>query len=168
METASSAERVQKVVFCRHGVAKHNLLDPVTGGPPNLEDPSLFDPPLVCQGKQQALGAGERLNIWWHTTQLGEEVELIITSPLTRCIQTSMLAFLPGDSYTSSHGRLEPSFFCTEYVREAFGMHYPDKRRQKSLLQVWIHHNLHALMCSCVVTIFLLLASQETLADSKI
>jgi broad specificity phosphatase PhoE len=115
MSSSSPSEKVQKVVFVRHGIAQHNLLDPVTGGRPNLEDPALFDPPLVFQGKQQALEAGERLKIWWHTTQLGGEVELVITSPLTRCIQTSMLAFLPGDCYTSE-GRQEPSFYCTEYV----------------------------------------------------
>jgi hypothetical protein len=83
------------------------------------------------------LEAGERLKIWWHTTQ-PEQVELVITSPLTRCIQTSMLAFLPGDCYTENEERQEPNFYCTELVREAFGMHYPDRRRSKALLEVCI------------------------------
>jgi phosphohistidine phosphatase SixA len=131
----SSREKIQKVVFVRHGVALHNLLDPVTGQRPNLEDPALFDPPLVFHGKQQALEVGERLKMWRHSTQLGDEVELVITSPLTRCIQTTMLGFLPGDCY-STRGRHEPKIYCTELVREAFGMHYPDKRRDKSLLMV--------------------------------
>jgi hypothetical protein len=60
--------KIQKVVFVRHGIAQHNLLDPVTGQRPNLEDPELWDPPLAYQGKQQALEAGERLKIWWRTT----------------------------------------------------------------------------------------------------
>lgn len=128
------SEKIQRVAFVRHGVARHNLLDPA-GGRPNLEDPALFDPALVFQGKQQALEAGERLKIWWRTTQFDKDVELVVTSPLTRCIQTSMLGFLPGDSYTID-GRREPKFYCTELVREAFGMHYPDKRRQKSILKV--------------------------------
>jgi broad specificity phosphatase PhoE len=124
------------VCFIRHGVAKHNLPDPKTQGRPNLEDPALFDPQLVYQGKQQALDAGERLKIWWKTTQLEEQLELVICSPLTRCIQTSMLAFLPGD-YTFNDDRVkEPNLFCTEMVREAYGMHYPDKRRDKLVLQV--------------------------------
>jgi phosphohistidine phosphatase SixA len=131
----SSSVKIQKVVFVRHGVARHNLLDPVTGQRPNLEDPALFDPPLVFHGKQQALEVGERLKMWRDSTQLGDEVELVITSPLTRCIQTTMLGFLPGDCYTA-RGRHEPKIYCTELVREAFGMHYPDKRREKSLLMV--------------------------------
>jgi hypothetical protein len=133
----SSEEKIQKVAFVRHGVARHNLHDPVTRQPPKLEDPNLWDPALVYHGKQQALEAGERVKNWWRTTQLGEEIDLIITSPLTRCIQTTMLGFLPGDMYTDNHSREgEPKIYCTELVREAFGMHYPDKRREKSLLQV--------------------------------
>jgi broad specificity phosphatase PhoE len=132
---SSEDERVQKVVFVRHGVARHNLVDPATGSHPNLEDPHLLDPPLVYEGKKQALDAGERLRVWWRATQPGENVELVVTSPLSRCIQTATLAFLPGDGYTSDQGT-EPSFLCTELCREAFGMHYPDKRRETSLLRV--------------------------------
>lgn len=123
----------QKIVFIRHGVAKHNLLDD-NGKPPNLNDPELFDPPLVLEGKKQVVDAGERLRIWWHTTQAGEHVELVISSPLTRCLQTTGLAFLPGDSYVV--GRPEPTFACMDLVREAYGMSYPDRRRTKDLLVV--------------------------------
>jgi broad specificity phosphatase PhoE len=125
-------ERIQTVVFVRHGIAKHNLLDPRTGHRQNLEDPSLFDPPLVLAGKKQALEAGEKLRIWWRTTQLGESIELVVTSSLTRCIQTATLALLRGEFYTQD--TREPEFFCTDLIREAFGKHYPDKRRSKSLL----------------------------------
>mmetsp|Transcript_18115 Transcript_18115/g.41567 ORF Transcript_18115/g.41567 Transcript_18115/m.41567 type:complete len:235 (-) Transcript_18115:210-914(-) len=130
-----SSERIQKVVFVRHGVARHNLPDSVTGERPNLEDPGLFDPPLVYEGKQQALYAGHRLQEWWRATRHGETVELVVTSPLTRCIQTSTLLFFPGDRYTLEQLN-EPSFFCTDLCREAFGMHYPDKRRHRSLLMI--------------------------------
>jgi hypothetical protein len=131
---ASSHEKIQTVVFVRHGVAKHNLY--VDGRPPNLEDPMLFDPSLVYDGKKQALDVGESLRIWWDTTQTGERIELVVTSPLTRCIQTASLAFLRGDCYTD--GRQEPLFFCSELIREAYGMHYPDRRRNKSFLEVSI------------------------------
>ena len=130
----NNAIRIQRVVLIRHGVAQHNLLDPLTGQRPNLRDPKLLDPPLVYQGKQQVLEAGERLATWYRTTQLGETPELIIMSPLTRCLQTSVLAFLPGSGYTCDRG-VEPKFYCTELVREAFGMHHPDKRRDRSTLQ---------------------------------
>ena len=75
-----SSERVQKVVFVRHGVAKHNIPDPTTGKAPNVRDPAMTDPSLVYQGKQQALHAGHRLQQWWQTTQQGNDVELVITS----------------------------------------------------------------------------------------
>ena len=129
-----TGEKIQTIVFLRHGIARHNLIDPRTGHMPNLEDPALLDPSLVRDGRLQASDAGERLHIWWHTTQLGERVELVITSPLTRCLQTATLAFLPGLYYTSQWD--EPSFFCTELVREAYGKHFPDRRRNKSLLEV--------------------------------
>ena len=124
---------MQAVVLMRHGVAQHNLLDPVTGQAPNLLDPALLDPPLVYQGKQQALESGERLQVWYKATQAGEYPQLVVVSPLTRCIQTATIALLPGSRYTLSQS--EPAFCCTELVREAFGMHYPDQRRPKSILQ---------------------------------
>lgn len=47
-----------------------------------------------------------------------------------------MLAFQPGDCYASNDAvSKEPRRICTELVREAYGMHYPDKRRNKSILQ---------------------------------
>ena len=127
-------ERIQKVVLMRHGVARHNLYDPITRRPPNLNDPMLLDPPLVIEGKKQVLDAGERLSLWCRTINLGEQVELVIASPLTRCLQTATLAFTRGDCYTEN--REEPMFYCTELIREAYGMHFPDQRRPKSLLEV--------------------------------
>jgi hypothetical protein len=124
-------ERTQTVVFMRHAVARHNLPDPHTGRPPDLHSPALLDPPLVTRGKAAALEAGVRIRTWWHMTQYGEPIELIVTSPLTRCIQTSVCAFLPGDSY-----EYHTPMICFEDVREAFGSHYPDRRREKSVLQV--------------------------------
>jgi len=123
----------QQIVFCRHGIARHNMLDE-KGNPPNLNDPDLFDPPLLLEGKKQILDAAERLRIWWHTTQMGEHVELVITSPLTRCLQTTALAFLPGDFYAKETP--EPTIACMDLVREAYGMSYPDRRRPKDLLEV--------------------------------
>ena len=123
----------QTIVFIRHGIAKHNIVDE-HGRPPNPNDPELFDPPMVPEGKRQILETGERLRIWWHTTQAGEHIELVITSPLTRCLQTTALAFLPGDRYAREFP--EPNFACMELVREAYGMSYPDRRRNRDLLTV--------------------------------
>jgi bisphosphoglycerate-dependent phosphoglycerate mutase len=69
-------ERVQKVVFVRHGIALHNLPDS------NLSDPKLFDPPLIYQGKKQALHTGHRLQEWCRASSQ-KEVELVVTSVST-------------------------------------------------------------------------------------
>ena len=134
MENAASRMKKQTVVFVRHGVAKHNLVDPRTHKAPDLKDPDLFDPPLVRDGKHQAVDVGERLYAWWDQMRPGEPLELVMTSPLTRCLQTATLAFLRGDRY--SKGLPEPTIVCIDNLREAYGMHYPDRRRRKSLLKV--------------------------------
>jgi broad specificity phosphatase PhoE len=123
----------QTVAFIRHGVACHNVLDR-HGKAPNLKDPDLFDPPLVLEGKLQAVEVGEKLRIWWRTTQVGEYIELVITSPLTRCLQTTALAFEAGEYYTK--GLPEPQIACMDVLREAYGMSYPDRRRSLEFLKV--------------------------------
>ena len=82
MSSKNENERVQKVVFVRHGIALHNLPDS------NLSDPKLFDPPLIYQGKQQALHTGYRLQEWWRASSQ-KEVELVVTSVSTAIYNTS-------------------------------------------------------------------------------
>jgi Histidine phosphatase superfamily (branch 1) len=125
----------QTIAFIRHGVARHNVIDR-HGNPPNLKNPELFDPPLILQGKMQAVEVGEKLRIWWRTTQVGEYIELVITSPLTRCLQTTALAFHAGEYYTNALP--EPTIACMDLVREAYGMSYPDRRRSLEFLRVRI------------------------------
>jgi broad specificity phosphatase PhoE len=132
---ARTGNRKQTVVFVRHGIARHNLIDPQTGKPPDLTDKNLLDPPLVRDGKFQAIEMGDRLKTWWSANQTGQ-IELVISSPLTRCLQTATLAFLPGDRYANEIN--EPRMTCVESIREAYGMHYPDQRRKKSFLMVSI------------------------------
>lgn len=122
----AEGERIQAVMFLRHGIATHNLRDPLTGQTPNLHDPNLWDPSLVDDGMKQALDAKSRL------MHVLNRVELVVASPLTRCLQTAHLVFFPG---CSSYEKPAPTMMCLEHVREAYGMHYPDKRRDTSLLQ---------------------------------
>jgi broad specificity phosphatase PhoE len=147
--TVTTTRRIQKVVLIRHGVAQHNIL--VHGQRPNLHDPQLLDPPLTYEGKQQALEVGERLSIWYRTTtlqQLGKEYpQLVLVSPLTRCLQTAMLAFLPGHPSQYSSNNKQPQWLATDLCREAYGIHYPDRRRNVSVLKQhwpiveWGHNN---------------------------
>jgi hypothetical protein len=132
--TTTGDERVQTIVFMRHGVAAHNF----EGA--DLYSPSLFDPPLTLQGKMGAIQAGDKIRTWWKSNHpdlgSGNSMYLILTSPLTRCLQTAMHAFLPGDDYDHCGGGGWIPIFCVENLREACGKHYPDKRREKSVLKV--------------------------------
>ena len=121
METDQT--RTQTIVFLRHGVAAHNFRGA------ELTSPSLFDPSLTYDGKLAAVNAGERIKHWWR--QHNASIDLILCSPLTRTLQTTSLAFLP-DEYSES----SPRILCVENLREAFGIHYPDKRRERSVLVV--------------------------------
>lgn len=116
----------------RHGVAEHNL--------PGADStsPTFFDPPLVTNGKFGAIEAGQKIQMWFMAQR--RRIELVISSPLTRCLQTASLAFLPGDDYSSSTGSFQQNgpirIVSAELVREAHGILYPDKRRPKDLLEV--------------------------------
>lgn len=126
MSTTTNESRSQTVVFLRHGVAHHNFHGA------DLSSPSLFDPPLTCEGKKSAIDAGEKIKSWWKEKENEECIDLIVCSPLSRTLQTASLAFLPGEDYSDK----AVPIFCTENVREAYGMHYPDKRRKASTLMV--------------------------------
>jgi broad specificity phosphatase PhoE len=122
-------ERVQPVIFVRHGVAWHNVLNPQGGGGHRHD---LFDPPLTTDGKMQAVLVGDTIRGWLRQQRPREPQYMVLTSPLTRCLQTAMYAFgIPSDS--SSH--TTTTFQCHENLREACGIHKCDARRTKSELQ---------------------------------
>ena len=151
-------ERVQTIVLMRHGVAAHNFQGA------DLNSPSLFDPALTQHGKMAAVQAGDKVKLWWQTARTttatqsslshvtgdaissgaSRRIELIVSSPLTRCLQTTFYAFgVPGDDYQSDAGynnnhqsSSTPPILCVESLREACGKHYPDQRRPKSELEV--------------------------------
>ena len=139
MSTTGTTDQVrgQTVVFLRHGVAQHNYQNA------DLLSPTLFDPSLTYEGKLSAVQAGEKIKNWWKSKQPGKSIDMIVSSPLTRTLQTASLAFMPGEEYGEKYFPI----LCTENVREAFGIHYPDKRRERSTLAV----------CECILTLVLLL-----------
>ena len=53
-------------------------------------------------------------------------IELVVSSPLTRCLQTASHIF---PSYYFKIDGISSKVCCHGDVREAYGMHYPDKRR---------------------------------------
>jgi hypothetical protein len=142
--------RCLTVIVMRHGVALHNVSDPATPHHHRrLDDPALTDPPLIETGRIQAVQAGTRIAEWWRRQQQPQQqyplygcggnndddtpIDLVVVSPLSRCIETAVLAFGPAPTGAPPPIR---RFVCHEDVREAFGRHYPDKRSEKSILEV--------------------------------
>lgn len=173
---ALNVQQPKTIYLIRHGVAKHNICNPDTGERPDIaHDVTLTDPPLVRQGVLQAQVLGENLRrrgiaVDKVPVQLMDveschrvaAVELVVCSPLTRCLQTASYVFPEHfkqhhtnatselSNYSDNHNAESRSeehtvvtstkttltilngnckVFCHEDVREAFGMHYPDKRR---------------------------------------
>lgn len=157
--------RIQIVVFMRHGIAVHNIRDPKKEH--NHRDPRMWDPPLLHQGILGAVEAGRNVRLWMNNFST-KQPELLITSPLTRCIQTTTVAFVRGNDYD----RPPPPIVCVEDVREAYGIYYPDKRREKSKLQVRkdtpysfdVFHNLVSSLMGGLFFLFLFL--KERVATS--
>jgi len=84
-ESLAANPNVQQktVYFCRHGRAKHNQAADEIGDSAYFDE-AYFDAPLLEEGRSQALEAGVTLQ--------GKDVQCIVTSPLTRCLQTAHLA----------------------------------------------------------------------------
>lgn len=127
--------KMQKVIFVRHGIALHNVVDPqaLEGGTSSRRE--LFDPPLTSDGMLQAVMVGETIQGWIRQQRrdsfsLHPPRLIVMISPLTRCLQTALYAFgTPNDFFSDS------TFLCLENLREACGMHRCDARRTKSELQ---------------------------------
>ena len=152
-----SSSTTKTIYLIRHGVAEHNVRDPQTGERPNLFDTKFTDPPLIRQGEVQACVLGEQLRKRGLVANTDNEnfdnmdvddaynahnktIELVVSSPLTRCLQTASHIFPPyyfrSDGISSKASSLSPfvlnkscTVCCHGDVREAYGMHYPDKRR---------------------------------------
>jgi len=93
------------IYLIRHGVARHNVRGP-HGEKPDLLDPSYTDPELIRQGEIQASVLGEQmrrrgLTINDSSMDMDMEdnydtikpIELVVCSPLTRCLQTASHIF---------------------------------------------------------------------------
>ncbi|KAL3798305.1 hypothetical protein ACHAW5_010642 [Stephanodiscus triporus] len=177
-----SQPTVKTITLIRHGVAYHNVRDAQTGETPNYLDPKLTDPPLVRQGEIQARALGDQLKRMGMIGHRGgsmddicslsaagggalnadvvdgddggqDKIQLVVSSPLTRCLQTASLIF--PTYFASSHPSpavtcgalamegdnevhvLDRNVVCCCHgdLREAYGIHYPDKRGPLSRLK---------------------------------
>ena len=111
---------VEKVLyFVRHGEATHNVVRETHVGSDNpYLNPALTDAPLTAVGRAQA----ERLR----PAADGLPLELVISSPLTRALETARLAF-------AAHLARGAPFVAVESCREQIGQNLCDKRQPASL-----------------------------------
>ena len=123
---------VKTVHFVRHGQAAHNALAAQSGAtkcgckrrePGGRDNPradcpynadAAFDAALTELGREQALALRERC--------AEAAVELVVSSPLRRALQTALLAFD------------EEAVLAQELLREQHGMHRCDRRREREAI----------------------------------
>ncbi|WCJ19683.1 Phosphoglycerate mutase family protein [Euphorbia peplus] len=107
----------------RHAQGNHNV-----AGENNhdaLLSPEFFDSQLSSLGLQQASDLRNHVQ----ESGLHKGIELVITSPLTRAMQTAVEVFA---NKTTSNDVKCPPFLAIELCRERFGQHPCDKRRSIS------------------------------------
>tara|TARA_A100001011_G_scaffold116316_1_gene122769 strand:+ start:64 stop:696 length:633 start_codon:yes stop_codon:yes gene_type:complete len=107
-----------KRLFCiRHGEAFHNVFFHIYGKDAYYDE-SKPDPCLTEKGINQAL----ELNQSWDEKS---NIELVITSPMIRCLETT----------TNIFKGVDVPIIAYEYAREfPLGLQYSNKRSKKSLL----------------------------------
>jgi hypothetical protein len=121
------------------------------------DDNYLFDPQLTVDGKIQAVIVGETVRQFVVQQQQQQQQHhqklncRILTSPLTRCLQTATYAFGIPQDYGSTNSTAATgtnptatttatTIQCHENLREACGIHHCDRRRTKTQLQQFWGH----------------------------
>ena len=162
-------ETKQTIYLLRHGVAYHNI--PIHQNM-DLRDPKYTDSKLVLpHGHAQARAAGRRLKSDLQSTTM---LDCVFVSPLSRCLETayfvmeevlesaqkdeghcavtasSTSANASANANANANANIStriPWIICKEELREAYGIHYSDKRSSKSYLkQIWPHVHFHPQM----------------------
>ena len=91
-----AAMAARQIVFVRHGLSKMNVaLGRQPWGSPNFVDPDIRDAPLEPSGLAGARALREPL------ARDAADVELVVSSPLTRALATADAAF--DDALTRCH-----------------------------------------------------------------
>jgi broad specificity phosphatase PhoE len=128
----------QFIYIVRHGVAEHNVKQLNNGiyANPNLLDPKYTDARLLPRGHLQAREVGKVIQsiiLQKHRQPPHcHAINAIISSPLTRCLQTA--------SEIAQKIKFQDRWIVREELREAHGVHFSDKRSRRSELEhSWSH-----------------------------
>eukprot|EP00009_Paramoeba_aestuarina_P003911 CAMPEP_0201524486 /NCGR_PEP_ID=MMETSP0161_2-20130828/22675_1 /ASSEMBLY_ACC=CAM_ASM_000251 /TAXON_ID=180227 /ORGANISM="Neoparamoeba aestuarina, Strain SoJaBio B1-5/56/2" /LENGTH=250 /DNA_ID=CAMNT_0047923905 /DNA_START=54 /DNA_END=806 /DNA_ORIENTATION=+ len=116
----AKSSQVKYIAFVRHGQGEHNLAAHDIGRHIYLL-PEYTDAKLTELGKSQA----SELRPFADTLK----IEKVFVSPLCRALETATLAFGTSTPY-----------YCVEEIREQYGKHFCDKRRNVSVLKEEFGH----------------------------
>lgn len=110
-----------KTIYCiRHGIARHNILYPMIKEQAYRGEENI-DTKLTEKGKKQA----EKLKEIWYERN---EIELVITSPLSRTLETASILFKDT----------KVPILAQELLREyPLGLDTPNKRHNRMQLIDW-------------------------------
>ncbi|KAJ4895538.1 Phosphoglycerate mutase family protein [Raphanus sativus] len=114
-------ESCKIIHLLRHGQALHNVEAEKDRNA--LLSPHLFDAPLTDHGHQQVENLRERLVL----RGVLKRVELVVTSPLLRTMQTAVGVF--GNEDRLHNMTSSPSILALEVARDRNGVRPPDMRR---------------------------------------
>ncbi|CAL9214360.1 unnamed protein product [Arabidopsis halleri] len=120
-------ESCKIIHLLRHGQALHNVEAEKDRNA--LLSPHLFDAPLTDHGHQQVENLRERVVL----SGLLKRVELVVTSPLFRTMQTAVGVF--GNEYEQPSMTNSPPILALEVARDRNGVRPPDMRRNISEYQ---------------------------------
>nr|VDD59228.1 unnamed protein product [Brassica oleracea] len=124
-------ESCKIIHLLRHGQALHNVEAKKDRNA--LLSPHLFDAPLTDHGHQQVDNLHERLV----SSGVLKRVELVVTSPLLRTMQTAVGVF--GNEDRLHNMTSSPSILALEVARDRNGVRPPDMRRNLSQYIFRIH-----------------------------
>lgn len=123
--------RQSKIVhFCRHAQAYHNI-NHTYRNIQNLDARLTTAGMVQCQSLAGRISKAE-VNREPYLHHLRENVELIVTSPLTRCIQTTLHSFEPV--LNRKGGKPPPPVLAHDLIRETVN-YICDRRRTRSEIQ---------------------------------
>ncbi|CAA7031074.1 unnamed protein product [Microthlaspi erraticum] len=120
-------ESCKIIHLLRHGQALHNV--EAENDRNALLSPHLFDAPLTDYGHQQVENLRERVAL----NGLLKRVELVVTSPLLRTMQTAVGVF--GNENEQPNMSSSPPILALEVARDRNGVRPPDMRRNVSEYQ---------------------------------
>ncbi|KAL7530591.1 hypothetical protein ACHAWF_005055 [Thalassiosira exigua] len=131
--------KAKRVLFLRHGQAVHNPRAEAARESGCsfetflrlMEEDDALDADLTDLGQKQAIDAGQQA----HVRHAFRDIQMIVSSPLSRALRTADLVHPPSDLSLSSSATLSPRRVCIEQFREINGKLLNGQRLPRTTLE---------------------------------